>query len=319
MVSTLNSQPYQQGNERAILELFHLCFPGRDLSEAVWAWRFRDNPAGHGVIELMWDGNILAAHYGIIPVRLRFNNQDWLTGLSIMTMTHPNYRGRNLFSILGRNAYERAGHDGLALVWGFPNPLIHRNRIRDLAWMDIYEVPMLRLPLAGKLSLPVPSDHMVELSEFDHRFDQFWEQVKNDNPIVTQRGQKYLQWRYVRNLHQQYRILAYVESEAIRGYAVLKRYRSEIQIVDILTVQEFEVGVQLISRAAQIAAADSAVSLSLWLNITHPLHRELEKYGFRNGEPVTYFGARVLQPELQNVGIYEFRNWYLTMGDSDVF
>jgi len=45
-------KPYLEGDEKHILELFGLSFGGRQMSLPYWKWRFQDNPAGHGVIEL---------------------------------------------------------------------------------------------------------------------------------------------------------------------------------------------------------------------------------------------------------------------------
>lgn len=309
---------YEPGDEHHILELFRQSF-GRELDERFWAWRFRHSPAGEGVIYLSWDQGVLAAHYAVTSVAMRINGQDWLTGLSGTTMTHPNYRGRGLFPKLAQRTYAYMAESGMGLVWGFPNTLSHRGFVRNLQWVDIYEVPTFRLSLQGRLSLPTLSDDVVELEEFDARFDRLWNQVKDDYPIITRRDRPYLQWRYVENPAERYRILAHVEGESLRGYAVFKRYQDEIQIVDLLTVQDVNVGLGLISRIAHIALQEAAASVSLWLNITRPLHHALEKWGFGNGEPVTYFGGLALQPGLPADELYDFRNWYLTMGDSDVF
>jgi hypothetical protein len=69
----------------------------------------------------------------------------------------------------------------------------------------------------------------------------------------------------------------------------------------------------------QIARQASLSAVSLWLNVSHPLHWRLEKVGFRNSEPITYFVGRVLQPALSEAIVLDYRNWYLTMGDSDVY
>jgi GNAT superfamily N-acetyltransferase len=316
--SELEIRPYQTGDKKHILELFRQSY-GRDLDERFWAWRFRDGPAGTGVIYLSWDGDVLAAHYAVTPVIMRINGQDWLTGLSGTTMTHPDYRGRGLFPRLAQRTYAYMTEAGMGLVWGFPNALSHRGFVCNLEWVDIYEVPTFRLSLQGRLSLPTPSDDVVESEGFDARFDRLWKRVKDGYPIITRRDRPYLQWRYVENPAERYRILAHVEDESLLGYAVFKRYQDELQIVDILAVQDTDVGLGLISRVAQIALEESAMSISLWLNVTHPLHHALEKRGFRNGEPVTYLGGLALQSDLPLPELYDFRNWYLTMGDSDVF
>jgi GNAT superfamily N-acetyltransferase len=318
VTSELEIRPYQSGDRKHILSLFRQSY-GRGLDECLWAWRFRNGPAGAGVIYLCWDRNILAAHYAVTPVVMRINDQNWPTGLSGTTMTHPDYRGRGLFPRLARRTYTYMAESGMGLVWGFPNTLSHRGFVRNLSWVDIYEVPTFRLPLQEPPSLSTPGDAVLELKGFDARFDRLWNQVKDDYPIIARRDQQYLQWRYAENPAEHYRILAHVEDETLLGYAVFKRYQNELQIVDVLTVQDTDVGLALVSRAAQIALEEPAASVSLWLNVTHPLHHALEKRGFRNGEPVTYFGGLALQPDLPAVDLYDFRNWYLTMGDSDVF
>jgi predicted N-acetyltransferase YhbS len=317
MSTRLEMRPYRPGDQAQILELFRQSY-GRDLREDLWAWRFRDGPAAPGIICLCWDGDLLAAHYAVTPIALRIGGQDWVAALSGTTMTHPDYRGQRLFPKLAQITYDQMAQSGMAMVWGFPNLFSHRGLIRDLGWVDIYEVPTFRLPLTPGLALPAPSQ-IVELERFDDRFDRLWERVKDDYPITAKRDQAHLQWRYVRSPGGAYRILACVDAGTVLGYAVLKRFYTELQVVDILTVGEPDVGIELISRAAQIALQNSALALSLWLNVTHPLHHALERLGFRNGEPVTYFGGLALQPDLPAAGLYDFRNWYLTMGDSDVF
>ncbi len=148
----LKTRLYQPGEESQILTLFRHSY-GREMSEAYWNWRFRDAPAGPAVIFLTWDGDILAAHYAVTSLVLRIEGQDWLTGLSGTTMTHPDYRGQGLFPKLGRSTYAHMAKAGMGLVWGFPNVQSHRGFIRDLNWADIYEVPTLRLSVSGRLRL----------------------------------------------------------------------------------------------------------------------------------------------------------------------
>ena len=314
----LEIRPYQPGDESHILALFHQSY-GRYLDKQTWAWRFQDNPAGPGVIDLSWDGDVLAGHYAVSSVVLRINGHDRLTGLSGTTMTHPNYRGRGLFPILARRTYTRMAQSDMAIVWGFPNWASHRSFVRDLDWINIWEVPTFRLSLTGRLSLPAVRDNVVELEEFDDRFDHLWEWVKDDYQVIVKRDRRHLQWRYVQNPTEQYRILAYLDAQDLLGYAVLKRYKEELHVVDILALRDPGVGEQLIYRAAQVALEDSALALGLWLSVTHPLHWALERLGFRNEGPVTYFGGLVLRPDLVGTTVYDYQKWYLTMGDSDVY
>lgn len=318
MSDPLQARPYQVGDEQKILDLFRLSYGGRELPLRFWEWRFRDNPAGAGVIELSWADRVLAAHYAVTSVGLRIEGQDWQTGLSGTTMTHPEYRGRGLFPVLARSTYTRMTAANMAMVWGFPNTLSHRGFIRDLNWVDIYEIPMFRLPIlphqAGKIS-----PHVRELIAVDERFDRLWQRVRDDYAVIGRRDRAHLQWRYLANPTEAYRLLAYTDGEEVQGYAVVKRYQNELQVVDLLAGREAtEVGMALMMYVLQLALQEAATSISLWLNVTLPLHHALEKIGFRPEGMVTYLGGLSLQPGL-DATLYDFRHWYFTMGDSDVF
>ena len=318
MKSNLNYRSYRTGDEFHILALFQKSF-GFMLSDQIWNWRFRDNPAGPGLIELGWDGDVLAGQYAVTPVASRIFGQDQITGLSGTTMTHPSYRGQGLFQVLARNTYNRMNQSGMNFVWGFPNAMIHRQRVTDLLWRDIYEIPTLRLSIADRKYVSSLNAKIEELNKFDERFDLLWDKMKDDSNIITIRNYKHLQWRYTKNPSEHYRILAYIDNGNILGYAVFKKYVDEFQIVDILTVRDVEVGLQIISGITEIAKHEEVLAISLWLNVTHPLHHALERLGFRNGIPIAYLGGLILTSGIFEDKIYDYRNWYLTMGDSDVF
>ena len=140
----LDFRPYTSGDEGAIGALFADSF-GRDLGADYWRWRYLDNPVGNPMIELAWDGDVLAAHYAVSPVLLKFKGADVLAGLSMTTMTSPAYRGRGLFPLMAERLYERMAAEGYDLVFGFPNRQSHRIFVRDLKWTDLSPVPMLKL------------------------------------------------------------------------------------------------------------------------------------------------------------------------------
>ena len=219
---------------------------------------------------------------------------------------------------LAESVYGRMSSEGMAMVWGFPNIFSHRGFVRDLAWVDIHEVPTFRRVLAEGKPMPEPSTHVRELVSFDAQFDQLWDEVKGRYRIVAKRESRYLSWRYGSNPEQRYSVLGYVQGDRLLGYAVYKRYQNDVDLVDILSVDD-AVGLNLVYGVTQWAAREKAEAINMWLNFSLPLHRELEKLGFRNSEPITYFGARVLRSELDESDVCNFKNWYLTMGDSDVY
>lgn len=316
-MAELRIRPYQQGDEHEIVKLFGLVF-GRPLPMAYWQWRFRDNPTGRIFIDLAWDGERLAGHYAVSPVVIAVNGQEQLTALSMTTMTHPDYRGKGLFVTLAQSVYQRMADQGLPLVWGFPNVLSHRGFIRDLAWQDIHEVPTFRRVLSEGRPLPAPSPQVVELPALDARCDPLWAEIDKGGRVLTRRDHRYLAWRYTANPENRYTFFGCQQGERLLGYAVCKRYQDGVDLVDLLSLDE-HTDLDLVWGVARWAAEQGARSIQTWLNPSLPLHLELEKYAFRPTEPLTYFGARPLRPELEAAAVVNFRNWYITMGDSDVY
>ncbi len=315
----MHLRPFQRGDEPAIAALFRLSF-GRPIDTETWAWRYRKTPDGPGIIRLAWDGDVLAAHYAVSTIPFSIDGKEWLTGLSGTTMTHPRYRGLGLFPALAGEVYAEMERSGRAMVWGFPNRMSHHGFSQKLEWADIYEVPTFRLPLEEAASLPSPRREVVFLSRFDGRFDRLWEEARGDYRVIGRRDRRSLAWRYAYCPFGRYRITGYVEDDRLLGYAVLKPYGEEVHVVDLLTrLRDADVAEQLIRHAVEFSRGRGARSVSLWLNVSHPLHRSLEKYGFRNEAPVAYWGGRRLAPQLSGQALFDFRNWHLTMGDSDVY
>jgi len=319
-MNELQFRPFEQGDEKPILQLFSTSYRGRIMSGEYWKWRFQENPSGRHMIELAWDAEILAAHYAVSPVILTSQGQDFLTALSVTTMTHPNYRGRSLFPLLAERLYQRLESSGFAAVWGFPNRNSHRGFVRALGWHDMYEIPMFKLPLAGLNKAPRRSERIVEVAKVDQQFDDLWEEISPSYKLAVRRDSKYLQWRFRANPVVAYRILCHAAGPRISGYTVFSVYQEkEVQIVDLLTIPDKAVGIELVLAVVDIALAARADEVRMWLPVFDPLHPELEQMGFRHAEPLTYLGARPFRGGQSGLDLLDARRWHFMLSDSDVY
>jgi GNAT superfamily N-acetyltransferase len=308
----LTLRSYEPGDERAILDLFRTTY-GKELSPEYWRWRFEASPAGPAFIELAWDGPLLAAHYAVTQVALHVEGTDVRTGLSGTTMTHPDYRGRGLFQDLAKATYARMAAEGLEYVWGFPNTNSHRGFVEGLDWFDIYEVPTFEGKLEDMGDFGAETGSISEIATFDERFDALWERVRSG--VGVRRDRAYLSWRLFDNPSDEYRVLA--QRDAL-GYVALKRYRSSMQIVDLVYDGDVKIGVELARAAAMLARAEGCENVNTWMNVGSPLHRQLEKWGFRPTAPITYLGAAALRQGASDA-IRDPRRWHFAMSDSDVY
>ena len=104
---------YLDGDERAILGLFHRYFPHAPRSLEHFRWKFRENPFGNERISLAFAGAQLVGHYAgyAVPFRL-FDGEGLNRGRDLIanqigdTMTDQSVRhiGRGPTSVLGRAA-----------------------------------------------------------------------------------------------------------------------------------------------------------------------------------------------------------------------
>jgi hypothetical protein len=211
----------------------------------------------------------------------------------------------------------------MSLFYAFPdaNRSAHRLLVSQLGLVDVHEVPRFSLRVNDRRPGTENSrdDHIEEVVGFDARFDGLWERVQDHYRVVVKRNSKYLNWRFNLNPSARYRTFGYSDDVELHGYMVLKNYGRDLQVVDMLTVPDVDVGVALVTSAAHLAQVEGLESVSMWLNPADKLHIELERLGFQPCAPVVYFVVRVLAGASLNHPAYDFRNWHLMMSDSDVF
>jgi len=320
---------YKEGDELQILELFKQTF-GRDMGIDYWNWRFRDNVEGKIQIELMYDEELLVGHYAVAPAKMNFNNKLALTALSNNTMINPDYGRRGIFTKLASNLYARIKDYGVQLVWGFPNQASYHGFVHRLNWLPIKDIPTLTLSKDNlkHFNLAQPKHKVETISHFDPAFDDLWDRLRNEFAsrfrYFVVRDSKYLNWRYVQNPKYQYKIFCVRKGDNYLGYAVTKFYSGGEQlmgdIVDIFCIFDKDVFLSLIQESINYLS-QSASQICCWMNESCQFYEYLKEAGFVESSFVTHFGARPLLSLAEGEREYlaHYSNWYLTMGDSDVY
>ena len=106
-----------------ILQLMRLAFEGHaeKFNLEYMRWQYADNPAGKIIGFNAYMGDVLAAHYVTMPIYMNINGQKTLGVLSLNTATHPEHRGKRLFTLLADKTYEYAAENGYKFVIGVAN------------------------------------------------------------------------------------------------------------------------------------------------------------------------------------------------------
>lgn len=316
-------KPYQNGDEEEILKLFEKAF-NRKMTASFWQWRYNQNPfCSHKMIYCMYDGDNMVGHYAVSPVHMKINGQQTLNALSMTTMTHPDYNGKGIFSTLASKLYADIHSTyGVEAVYGFPNLNSHYGFIKKLGWHDISEVPVLSLA----------HTHFSLLKKEDYNiaplFTQKHSDVLNtyyDAPFGTDKSLNYLQWRYTLNPDNKYYIIELGETGEL-SFVVAKLFNSmkqpgkkEIDLLELGVAPDNEIVRKMFGAVAKFIhdVNEDVISINTWLPLFDKRHLALEKNKFSYSMPVTLLGAKLLGPRSSLMA--DYRNWNLSMGDSDTF
>lgn len=107
---------------REISDLLNLVFPNTNLNSFEYIdWEYNQNPDGKAVGFNAYFDEVLAAHYVTQPIKSRINGIENRGLLSLNTATHPDHRGKRLFTQLADLTYDYAQQKGFKFVIGVAN------------------------------------------------------------------------------------------------------------------------------------------------------------------------------------------------------
>ncbi|MDQ0156912.1 GNAT family N-acetyltransferase [Robertmurraya andreesenii] len=296
------------------VDLFQVCF-NKEIPENFLKWRYIENPVDDFFVYVAMDNNKIIANYSVSPIILSSKDGDIKSALSMTTMTHPSYSGRGLFTKLASLLYEDMQRLGYKLVWGFPNSNSHRAFVTKLEWRDIYEIPTMRINLKNRTQLHKTTS--IEINQ-DNEFDLNYG-INNYNDLIrVKKDNLYLKWRYFSNPLNNYKNIVITDNGDVSSFLIFKYFgENEIDIVDF-SFKTFEEG-ECLLRQIIICSQDEEIDyINSWAPRHSVNHTLFEKFGFMNHMPITYFGKRDLLYLNERISS-DFSNWFIQMGDSDVF
>lgn len=309
---------YQEGDELEILKLFKLVFK-QEMTMDYWKWRFKDNPYTDEVlISLMWEGKELIGHYAVSPVEMLFEGKAIKTALSMTTMTHPEHGGKGIFSQLAGHLYNEMESKGYKMVWGFPNNNSHYGFVKNLNWKDIAIIPMMSAQIGEIRLKPEEKNNHTILKSFDP--DVLSSIQNSEKSIKIHKTREYLEWRYITNPSQEYKILNLEKENGLAVYKIIPAFDNnqkwEVDLMELDFNQDLDILKNMINAILQEEPSKDVIKFNLWYSIFSEDRILLEKLGFKIGLPLTYLGH--LSFEDSEV-ISNYKNWEIGLGYSDVF
>ncbi len=337
--STAAAQPayelraYAPGDEHAILATFNRVFARvdpnfvpRTLEE--WRWRYEQNPAGRRLwIAVAPDGRV-AAQYAGLPQRVRLEGAPATFTQSVDSMLDPECRrglGKQpLFVQLTwawTDAYWGAPPERDPLMWGLPVPAAWRIGQKQLRYEFLRTQAKLCARLDGLERPAAPGVEVESAPGIPPEIGELFERCAGEHAAIAVRDQRYLAWRFERNPSQRYEYGLARRAGRIEGIAIFRAGEfdgvRDGLVCDWLAPRGDEaVGNALREWLAARARAAGCERLCAVFPDTSPEWLVFQRAGWRV-RPTRYFavgGAFLKKIDLR----WLYKNWYYTLGDTDL-
>jgi hypothetical protein len=292
-----------------------------EISPELWRWKYA---GGRGCGTVVWSGERIVAHYGVISREIRFMGRDargWLVG---DVMVEPRERGaltrRGPFFLASASCSDAclAFDPDHLLGVGFPNSRHMRlaertdvyrevGRVRELSWDLGQSSPQPHCSLR-RLAGDAPSGRRRAV-------DRLWRQMDKNlrDAIVVTRDWAYLERRYFCHPENDYRVLLVRRRflPVVLGVLVLNCRASECELLDV--VAPLSRIPLLIEVAKNEASRLGATRLKGW--IAAGFRQAFASTGCTDAELDVSLPTSVWAP---GPDVEEIRDkWWLTLGDTD--
>jgi GNAT superfamily N-acetyltransferase len=347
---------YREGDEEGIFELWKAVYPSEQRNREEWMrwwhWMYKEVPYGSS-IWLAEDKGKIVGQYCVRIVNLKFKNNIIKAVHSLDTATHPDYQRLGIMLTLSRKMFDELAKNAINIIYGFPNEIAYPNDIRlgfyDIAamrkmikviqWENVLKTRINNrlfiklLAVSGivlnkilfRTSNPtsIKGLSIAQVSHFDDRINEFWTRVSSQFPIIVERSEKYLNWRYTNVPNKSYSIYLAEKDKAVYGYLVLRSHQVEdlkVAVICDLFAESEEISQCLLHYVTEGCKKDGADYIH-WGGIANKNYLgALRKRGFiflpfqkHLSRFVVYLSASDISKEF----LIKPQNWLIQGGDTD--
>lgn len=360
-------RPYNKGDETKIVELLQSVFPEEMSSVDVkwWEWIYKNNPSGDPVIWVAENGDKIIGHRAYIPAKVKLGSKTVIAGQAINTATAAEYRRRGIFSELISESLIEANERGWAFIYNFPNEYSYPGYLKagwdnvckisrlikvlrpeqvceatfnDKGWVTkvsslLGQVYLKFFPPSGDIS--VENDLCIKReSNFDSKYDHFWQEFSKDLKIAIIRNREYLNWRYIENPCGEFTIYSAQKAGKLLGFTVLNCSSKRVlhigtlkkelhigNIVEFLVLPNQPWAVKmLLSQSINYFAKRNMDIISCWLLNHSPYRLFFRRKGFFHYPfAKANFVVRSLSTNMNPSILTTQKNWLLSLGDTEAY
>lgn len=333
---TVREATFADSSRLAIL--FYKVF-GFEYSQSHYHWKFFENPDGPPIIAVAEDGEQLVGQYALWPTRMRLGSSVVLGAQSLDTMTHPDYRGQGMFTILAEHCMKFAADRGVEMLYGFPNENSYAGFVRKLDWDCTGNIPLWTRPLHPAKHRRVPRwagpvanlattllprgrsgsfqirCEMPDPASLEGLLNEW--RAKKDRCRVERTIERY-RWRFSSDSTMRYHWIAAYEQDQLRGMAVwgIDIRNGNALLAEVLGEQAAAITSVISIAVRQALKSDSPLFLAV--NSIETYAAALRKAGFFKQRSIPLI-VRKLTPKTLGANTHTHDSWDLFGADLDTF
>ena len=298
-----------------MLGLMRACFGEREFLNREWyEWFNFYCPMGQNRNYVAIDsitGHFVGG-YGLLPIKIKVNDQIMGGSLCTNVMTHPEYRRIGIFTQMGRQCLANEGEYRSRFTLVVPNQKAYQGHMK-MGWRHLSDLMSI-----AKFSFRDRSFKSKKIQKFDERVDNLIHEISMHANFMVIKDHKFLNWRYQQRPDKSYKLFIFERNGDIGGYMVLKHFNApdgckKVHIVDIM-VRSKEAFDDLILAAEHYTIGRD--ELNCW-QIKHSIY---EKY-FDDADFIETGDKDVLIVHTNYGEKVEPKpfNWWFALGDNDVY
>lgn len=318
---------YREDDFESVLKLFRNVF-NKKITKEYWNWRYE--VFGKPIRFVATDKRKIVGFYIVHPIPIKINDIISKAIFSMTVMTDPRFRGKGIFPKLAELIYQHAINEGYKLAIGFPNINSSKIHFEKLGWQNFGKMEEFEKIITSRIFQSKYDEYQIEkLDEINEEIDKIWNENKNEFKFIIPRDTKYIKWRYVTHPLEKYQdypnfkyeIFIIKKNKQSIAYFILKKFGNEkIHLIDFFGKLNEEVFRIILNHAELFCKKNKISKLTFWCNfsINTKFKNILNKLDFVSKPSDVYFGVKILNFEFQSE-LLDKTNWFITMGDSDVF
>lgn len=337
-----------------LIRLTESTYPGREISDEKYLqWEYNNNPDGKALIQVASEGEKFVSQYVVIPHKFVMNGNVLTGSLSLNTLTHPIHRGNALFPKLAELTFQSCLRTNAMFTLGIPNANSCPVFIDKLDFEALGRVPFLMKTFKPKSVLwhlftkkRLKQGNEIELdcnklqdgsangiSVFNPHQDKemyshFLKKFIEEKKVATFRSIEYIRWRYLDVPIRKYYILKSVENGQMTGMAVFRT--REIYglkccvLLDFICTDESKSAKAFLDYINDFLQRNDIEIIICAMQSASNEFNYLKKAGFYK-VPERFLPQqldlilRIHKKSPEYEPLRDFKSWFFTFGDYDIF